>query len=45
MRLNVDLGIYGGEVIRYLIEQIESERGWIRRLSRLGASPKKAIAK
>jgi DNA-binding PadR family transcriptional regulator len=45
MRQNVDLGIYGGEVVRYLIEQIESERGWIRRLSRLGASPKKAIAK
>jgi DNA-binding PadR family transcriptional regulator len=45
MRLNVDLGIYGGEVIRYLIEQIESERVWIRRLSRLGASPKKTVAK
>jgi DNA-binding PadR family transcriptional regulator len=45
MRQNVDLGIYGGEVVRYLIAQIESEREWIRRLSRLGASPKKTIAK
>src|SRR3984885_16355968 len=26
MRQNVDGGIYGGEVVRYLIEQIESER-------------------
>ena len=42
MRQNVDLGIYGGEVVRYLIEQIESERAWIRRLRRLGASPKKS---
>ncbi len=40
MRENMDLGIYGGEVVRYLIEQIESERAWIRRLGRLGASPK-----
>lgn len=40
MRQNIDLGIYGGEVVRYLIEQIESERAWIRCLRRLGASPR-----
>jgi DNA-binding PadR family transcriptional regulator len=40
MRLNVELGIYGGEVVRYLIEQIESERVWIGRLHRLAANPK-----
>ncbi|MGA8491669.1 MAG: PadR family transcriptional regulator [Terriglobales bacterium] len=37
MRQNMDLGIYGGEVVRYLIDQIESERAWIRRLHRFGA--------
>jgi DNA-binding PadR family transcriptional regulator len=40
MRQNVDLGIYGGEVVHYLIEQIESERAWIRRLDGLAAAPK-----
>jgi len=40
MRQNLDLGIYGGEVVRYLIEQIESERAWIRRLGRLEGNPK-----
>jgi hypothetical protein len=40
MRQNVELGNYGGEVVRYLVEQIESERAWIRRLHRLGANPK-----
>ena len=39
MRQNIDLGIYGAEVVRYLIGQIESERAWIRRLHRL-ANPK-----
>jgi hypothetical protein len=34
----MDLGTYGGEVVRYLIEQIHSELGWIRRLQRLGAA-------
>ena len=40
MRQNVELGIYGGEVVRYLLEQIESERAWIRRLHRLAAIQK-----
>jgi DNA-binding PadR family transcriptional regulator len=40
IRQNMDLGIYGGEVVRYLIEQIHSERVWLRRLRRVGASPK-----
>ena len=39
MRQNIDLGIYGGEVVRYLIEQIKSERTWIRRLNRLAPNP------
>jgi DNA-binding PadR family transcriptional regulator len=37
---NTDLGMYGGEVVRYLIEQIHSELAWIRRLHRLAASAK-----
>jgi DNA-binding PadR family transcriptional regulator len=40
LRQNMDLGIYGGEVVRYLIEQIHSEQAWIRRLGRLAASSK-----
>ncbi len=40
MRQNMDLETYGGEVVRYLIEQIESEREWIRRLHRLPEKPK-----
>jgi DNA-binding PadR family transcriptional regulator len=40
MRQNLDLGIYGGGVVRYLIEQIQSERAWIRRLGRLEGSSK-----
>jgi len=40
MRQNLDLGIYGGEVVRYLIEQIQSERAWIRRLGRIEGNPK-----
>jgi DNA-binding PadR family transcriptional regulator len=36
LRKSMDLGLYGGEVVRYLIEQIHSELGWIRRLHRLG---------
>jgi DNA-binding PadR family transcriptional regulator len=36
LRQNMDLGIYGGEVVRYLIEQIHCERTWVRRLHRLG---------
>jgi DNA-binding PadR family transcriptional regulator len=35
LRENMDLGVYGGEVVRYLIEQIHSELAWIRRLHRL----------
>jgi DNA-binding PadR family transcriptional regulator len=40
LRRSIDLGIYGGEVVRYLIEQIHSELAWIRRLHRLVASPR-----
>jgi len=40
MRQGIDLGTYGGEVVRYLSEQIHSELVWIRRLHRLGANPK-----
>jgi hypothetical protein len=40
MRQNLDLGSYGGEVVRYLIEQIQSERAWIRRLGRIEGNPK-----
>jgi len=32
---NVELGVYGGEVVRHLTEQIRAERAWIRRLRRL----------
>jgi len=35
LRQSMDLGIYGGEVVRYLIEQIHSELGWIQRLQRI----------
>ena len=38
LRKSMDLGTYGGEVVRYLIEQIHSELGWIRRLHRLDAA-------
>jgi hypothetical protein len=38
LRKSMDLGTYGGEVVRYLIEQIHSELRWIRRLHRLGAA-------
>ena len=40
LRQGIDLGTYGGEVVRYLIEQIHSELAWIRRLHRLGANLK-----
>jgi DNA-binding PadR family transcriptional regulator len=39
LRKSMELGIYGGEVVRYLIGQIHSELAWIRRLYRLGAAP------
>ena len=35
LRQSMDLGIYGGEVVRYLIDQIHTELAWIRRLRRL----------
>src|ERR1700680_3677822 len=35
LRQGIDLGMYGGEVVRYSIEQIHSELTWIRRLHRL----------
>ncbi len=34
---NVELGNYGGEVVRHLVGQIHSELAWIRRLRRLAA--------
>lgn len=40
LRQNMDLGIYGREVIRYLIEQIHSELAWIRSLHRSPGTPK-----
>src|SRR5580658_257091 len=40
MRQNMDLGTYGGDVVGYLIEQIHSERAWIRHLRQLGVSPR-----
>jgi DNA-binding PadR family transcriptional regulator len=38
LRKSMDLGIYGGEVVRYLIEQIQSELAWILRLHHLRAA-------
>src|SRR5579872_1841797 len=40
LQQRMDLGTYGGEVVRNLIEQIHSELAWIRRLHRLAASAK-----
>jgi DNA-binding PadR family transcriptional regulator len=40
LRENMDLGTYGGEVVRYLIEQIHSELAWSRRLRRLPGTSK-----
>jgi DNA-binding PadR family transcriptional regulator len=40
LRQNMDLGIYGGEVVRYLIEQIHCELAWSRRLRRLTTKPR-----
>lgn len=34
----MELGLYGGEVVSYFKERIESELGWIRRLRRLASS-------
>jgi DNA-binding PadR family transcriptional regulator len=43
LRQGIDLGMYAGEVVRYLIEQIHSELAWIRRLHRLAANPKHSL--
>jgi DNA-binding PadR family transcriptional regulator len=40
LRKSMDLGIYGGEVVRYLIAQIHSELGWIGRLRRIETNPR-----
>jgi DNA-binding PadR family transcriptional regulator len=40
LQQNMDLGMYGGEVVRHLIEQIHSELAWIRRLRRLAPNKK-----
>jgi len=40
MHQNMDVGTYGAEVVSYLIEQIQSELAWIRRLQRLVANAK-----
>src|SRR5579863_9411947 len=37
LRENMDLGVYADEVVGYLIEQIHSERAWIRRVRRHAA--------
>jgi DNA-binding PadR family transcriptional regulator len=42
LRQNLDVATYGGEVIRYLTEQIRSELAWIRRLRRLAANLKQS---
>jgi DNA-binding PadR family transcriptional regulator len=41
LRQQMDLGMYGGEVVRYLVEQIHSELAWIRRLRRPTTKPRK----
>ena len=40
LQQKMDLGTYGGEVVRYLIEQIHSELVWMRRLRRLAPNTK-----
>ncbi len=40
LQQKVDLGTYGGEVVRYLIEQIHCELVWMRRLRRLAPNTK-----
>jgi len=40
MQENLNLEMYGGEVVRYLIEQIHTELVWVRRLHRLAARTK-----
>ena len=40
LQQNMDLGTYGGEVVRYLIEQIHSELVWMRRLRRVATNTK-----
>jgi DNA-binding PadR family transcriptional regulator len=40
LRNSMDLGTYGGEVVRYLIAQIHSELGWIRDLRRIESNPR-----
>jgi DNA-binding PadR family transcriptional regulator len=41
LQQGMDLGVYGGEVVRYLIEQIHSELAWIRRLRRFDTTSTK----
>ena len=41
LQQSMDLGVYGGEVVRYLINQIKSELAWIRRLRLLMAKARK----
>jgi len=45
LRQNMDVGTYGEEVIRYLMEQIQSELAWIRRLHRLSGNPRRGHRK
>jgi len=35
LRQNMDLGVYGGEVVGQLLKQIKAEQAWIRRVRRL----------
>jgi hypothetical protein len=36
----MDLGKYGGEIVRYMRKQIEMEREWIRHLRRIAKAEK-----
>ena len=38
LRQNLELGVYGGEVVGHLMQQIQSELSWIRHLRRLAQS-------
>lgn len=40
LQAQMDLGVYGGEVVGFLKERIQSELAWIRRLGPMAASEK-----
>jgi DNA-binding PadR family transcriptional regulator len=45
LQRNMNLGVYGGEVVRYVVAQIQSELTWIRRLRGLAATSKRSRRK